>query len=237
MRKGGMARRRDDRLKDQAMRNQELNRRTFVGGATAATAALVLSACDAGKTPPTDSGPGKEGSAPPPAPKSQATGLSREAVLALADGKVEYYMRLCHNCAQTSYLALHETFGVGDRSLTKALTPLPGIAERGETCGAVIGSLLAIGFVYGRERLDDWAGWRGCLVPARAFCERFETELGSTRCGDIVEKVFGQRYNLADPVDLGKFQEAGATAKCTQVVRTGVRLAAGIILDKTHAGD
>jgi hypothetical protein len=119
--------------------------------------------------------------------------------------------------------------------LVEALTPLPGIAERGETCGAVVGSLLAIGFVYGRERLDDWAGWRTCLVPARTFCARFEDELGSTMCGNIVEKLFGRRYNLADPVDLGKFQEAGATAKCTRVVRTTVRIAAEIILDKTQA--
>jgi C_GCAxxG_C_C family probable redox protein len=213
-----------------------LNRRAFVRGAAASTAAVVLSACEADKKPTTDSGAGQGGSAPSPTPKPQATGLSREAVLELADGKAEYYLRLCHNCAQTSYLALHEVFGVGDSSLAKALTPLPGIAERGETCGAVIGSLLTIGFVYGRERLDDWAGWRACLVPARAFCERFEAELGSTMCGDIVEKLFGQRYNLADPVDLGKFQEAGATAKCSRVVRTAVRLAAEIILDKTQTG-
>jgi len=213
-----------------------LNRRAFARAAVASTAAVVLSGCGADQKPATDAGAGPAASPSSPTQKPQATGLSRGAVLALADGKADYYMRVCHHCAQTTYLALHETFGVGDSSLTKALTPLPGIAERGETCGAVIGSLLAIGFVYGRERLEDWAGWRACLVPARAFCERFEAELGSTRCGDIVEKVFGQRYDLADPVELGKFQEAGATAKCTQVVRTAVRLAAGIILDKTQAG-
>ncbi|HOW64735.1 MAG TPA: hypothetical protein P5186_08265 [Candidatus Paceibacterota bacterium] len=42
----------------------------------------------------------------------------------------------------------------------------------------------------------------------------------------------GQRYNLADPVDLGKFQEAGPTAKCGGVVRKAVRIAAGLILHK-----
>ena len=159
--------------------------------------------------------------------------MSKEAVLALADGKADYYMRLCHNCAQSSFLTLHEVFGVGDTSLAKALTPLPGVAERGETCGAVVASLLALGFIYGRERLNDWAGWRACLVPARKFCAQFEKELGSTQCADIVEKLFGQRYNLADPVDLGKFQQAGATAKCAQVVRTAVRIASEIILEKS----
>ena len=141
-------------------------------------------------------------------------------------------MRVCHHCAQTSFLALQEVFGLGDASFVKALTPLPGIAERGETCGAVIGCLLALGLVYGRERPDDWAGWRACLVPARAFCQGFEAEMGSTMCGDIVERLFGQRYNLADPVELGKFQEAGPTARCGRVVRQAVRLAAELILDK-----
>jgi hypothetical protein len=60
--------------------------------------------------------------------------------------------------------------------------------------------------------------------------------MGSTMCGNIVEKLFGHRYNLADPVDLRKFQEAGAAAKCTEVVRTAVRIACEIILDKTQAG-
>jgi C_GCAxxG_C_C family probable redox protein len=153
-------------------------------------------------------------------------------VLELLDGKADNLMRACHNCAQASFLALHEIFGVGDTSLAKALTPLPGIAERGETCGAVIGSLLAVGFVYGRDRLDDWAGWRASLVPARKFCELFEKELGSTQCGDIVEKLFGRRYNLADPADLGRFQEAGPAEKCGGVVRKAVRIAAELILDK-----
>jgi len=100
-----------------------------------------------------------------------AEGLPREAVLELAEARVDHYMRLCHHCAQTSLLALHEVFGLGDASFVKPLTPLPGIAERGESCGAVTGCLLALGLMFGRERLDDWAGWRACLVPARAFCD------------------------------------------------------------------
>jgi C_GCAxxG_C_C family probable redox protein len=191
----------------------------------------MFTACGADRKSTAEAEAGKGMSAPPAPPTPPSASLSREAILALANNQAEYYMRVCHNCAQTSYLALHETFGIGDPSLTKALTPLPGIAERGETCGAVIGSLLAIGYVYGRDRLDDWAGWRACLIPARTFCQRFETEMGSTMCGKIVEKLFGERYDLTDPGDLRKFQEAGATTKCTQVVRTAVRIAAEIILD------
>jgi len=207
------------------------SRRAFLGSSTAAAAAIMLSSCEQRKPTGKNSFSGLPSSVPASV-RPLATGLSKAAVLELAANRSDYYVQLCHNCAQSSFLALHELFGVGDASLAKALTPLPGIAERGETCGAVVGSLLAIGFVYGRDRLDDWQGWRKCLVPARAFCERFHSEMGSTMCGDIVEKLFGQRYNLDDPDDLRKFQEAGATAKCSKVVRTAVGIATSIILEK-----
>lgn len=204
---------------------------------TAATlAAAVCSGCSPPPkdTPASPAGQAAAQSPATPTPLPPATRLSREAVLTLAEGTATYYMGVCHNCAQSTFLALHETFGIGDPSLVKALTPLPGIAERGETCGAVVASLLALGFVYGRDRLDDWAGWRACLLPARTFCERFAAEFGSTQCGDVVEKLFGQRYNLADPADLGKFQDAGAGTKCSRVVRTAVRLAAEAMLEKVQ---
>jgi len=209
-----------------------LNRRAFVRNAAASAAAVLLTSCDKKQITARDSRLEPSPLTSSPARKTPATGLSTEAALDLVDGKADYFMRLCHNCAQSSFLALHEVFGVGDASLAKALTPLPGIAERGETCGAVVGSLLAIGFVYGRERLDDWAAWRSCLVPARNFCERFEAEFGSTRCADVVEKLFGRRYNLADPAELGEFMEAGATAKCGRVVRTAVGIAARLMLER-----
>ena len=209
-----------------------MSRRAFVRGAAASTAAALLAGCGADKKAPTVSNAERSAPKPSATRKPLAQGRSREQVLDLVDGKADYYMRVCHHCAQTSFLALQEVFGLGDASFVKALTPLPGIAERGETCGAVIGCLLALGLVYGRERLDDWAGWRACLVPARAFCQGFQAEMGSTMCGDIVEKLFGHRYNLADPADLAKFQEAGPTGKCGGVVRKAVRIAASLILNK-----
>src|SRR4030065_1873908 len=75
----------------------------------------------------------------------------------------------CRNCAQSSFAVLQEEFSLEGGPILKALTPFPGIALRGETCGAVVGSLMAIGFVYGRDDLDDWHGYIGSLPPARGF--------------------------------------------------------------------
>ena len=59
------------------------------------------------------------------------------------------------NCAQTCFAILNEEYDLDGGQILKALTPFPGIALRGETCGAVIGSLMALGLVYGRDDLKD----------------------------------------------------------------------------------
>ena len=91
------------------------------------------------------------------------------------------------NCAQTSFLVLKEQFNLDDGMIVKALTPFPGIALRGETCGAVIGSLMALGLVFGRDNIDDMPGYLRSLPPARKFCRQFEKEQGNTMCGAILE--------------------------------------------------
>ncbi len=51
---------------------------------------------------------------------------------------------------------------------------MPGIALRGETCGAVIGSLMAIGLAYGRENDDYLEQFLRALRPARRLWRKFD---------------------------------------------------------------
>lgn len=85
------------------------------------------------------------------------------------------------NCAQTSFAVLQQQFDLDGDAVLKALTPFPGVALRGETCGAVTGCLMAIGLVHGRDRLDDRTGYLAALVPARRFCRKFEEANGQHR--------------------------------------------------------
>ena len=155
-----------------------------------------------------------------------------EGTLQQLEQKVKRYLKISGNCAQTSFLALQEQFGLDDGSILKALTVFPGIALRGETCGTVVGCLMALSLVYGRERLDDWEGYMRSLRPGRKFCRSFEKEFGSTMCGDIVESIFGKRYNLADPAEAEEWQKADAVGKCSAVVAAAVRIAAEIIIER-----
>ena len=161
--------------------------------------------------------------------------MPRDLVMTLLDQKVDQTMQRSHHCAQSSFMAMNTQFGLEGDQVLKALTPLPGIAERGETCGAVIGPLMAFGLIYGRGelQLDDWDNYQESLVPAGKFCERFEKEYGSTMCHDVQKVKFGKCYRLTDPDELKAFQEAGATHHCSEVVRKAVRIAAEIILDDT----
>jgi len=156
--------------------------------------------------------------------------IESEDTLQQLEEKVERYLKVSGNCAQTSFLALQEQFRLDNGSILKALTGFPGIALRGETCGAVVGCLMALGLVYGRERLDDWEGYRRALRHGRKFCRSFEKEFGSTMCGDVVESLFGKRYNLANPVEAEEWQKADAEEKCSGVIAAAVRIAARIII-------
>jgi C_GCAxxG_C_C family probable redox protein len=137
------------------------------------------------------------------------------------------------NCAQTSFAVLQDEFGLDGRQIRKALTPFPGIALRGETCGAVVGSLMALGLVFGREDLEDWNAYIASLPVARRFCRRFEKENSSTACASILEAKLGKRFNLADTGDATDYVSAGGREVCAAVIVSAVQIAAELIRKKT----
>jgi C_GCAxxG_C_C family probable redox protein len=136
------------------------------------------------------------------------------------------------NCAQTSFSVLMQEFQLEGRAILKALTPFPGIALRGETCGAVVGSLMAIGLVFGRDDLEDWHAYLGSLPPARRFARRFQEAHGSTDCESILEAKLGRKFNLADTEQSLQYVEAGGPQVCAQILAGAVRVAADIIARK-----
>ena len=136
------------------------------------------------------------------------------------------------NCAQTTFFVLREEFDLDGQEILKALTPFPGLALRGETCGAVTGSLMAIGLVFGRDSLDDWKGYTSSLRSARHFCNCCVDLQGSTACADILEAKFGCRFNLADRNESAEYLAAGGPQKCSDLVAAAVRLATEVIMDQ-----
>ncbi len=158
--------------------------------------------------------------------------LSAEDRLRAIAKKVGDSLNISKNCAQTSFAVLEQEFGLDGGKILKALTPFPGIALRGETCGAVIGCLMGIGLVYGRDDLADWKGYLASLPPSRKFCRRFEAEHGSIACADLLEAKLGRRYDLASRVDALKYSLAGGKKTCGEIITSAVQIAAEIIRNK-----
>ena len=133
------------------------------------------------------------------------------------------------NCAQTSFVVIQEEFDLEGDQILRALTPFPGIALRGETCGAVIGCLMALGLEFGRDDLSDWRGYIGSLPSARRFCRRFEEQNGGTDCADILEIKLGRNYDLADRTEALEYASSGGPEACSKVVASAVQIASEAI--------
>lgn len=136
-------------------------------------------------------------------------------------------------------LSLQEEFGIGDLQSFKAATALAGgVARRGETCGALLGALMALGLAIGRERIDDAEASARAAGPATEICRRFQQELQtqfgfaqpleSSLCRDIHVRIYGHVFNLTDAAERKAFLEAGGhSAKgCPKVSAVAAQVAA-----------
>ena len=147
-------------------------------------------------------------------------------------------------CSQSVLGALQEEFGIGNKESFKAATVLSGgVARQGETCGAIIGALLALGLVIGRERMEDEEAYKAMMPPSIEVLTRFreelkkqfgfKEELESTLCRDIQERVFGRSFYLADDEERRAFLDAGGHSEtgCPRVCGIAAQVAAEKILE------
>ena len=156
---------------------------------------------------------------------------SREESLNQLEQKAGDYEELYDSCAQGTLLALQEHFNLGNAEVLKAATAMPGIALRGDTCGAVIGGIMALGLAFGREKPEDGEAVLRTTKAARKLCRRFEQALGGCNCRDVQHHIFGRSFNLTDLKDGEEFIKAGAQKKCRLPAGTAARIVGEIILE------
>ncbi len=157
---------------------------------------------------------------------------SRDEIVKEVQEKAEKYMQIYGACSQGSFCALNEQFDLkGDNIIPGLKLFAGGITGRGETCGAVTGSLLALGLSFGAKDKKEYAMQSPSLKAGSEFFERFTAEFGSTRCSKVVEHQFGRPYDFQNPEDMKLFMEAAKTGKCNEVVKKAVSIAADIIME------
>ncbi len=137
-----------------------------------------------------------------------------------AKQKAHRYDRDYSGCSQSVLGALQEEFGIGNKESFKAATVLSGgIARQGDTCGAIIGALLALGLVNGRESIEDTETYKTAMDSSVKVCDRFRAalqeqfgfqgELKSTLCRHIQEAVYGRSFDLTSGEGYRAFLAAG----------------------------
>jgi C_GCAxxG_C_C family probable redox protein len=153
--------------------------------------------------------------------------------------------RAAHNydqysgCSQSVLLALQEGLGIGDLNSFKAATALSGgVARRGETCGAVLGAVMAVGMVKGREGMEDYDSYVEATNISNEICDEFqrriEREFGlkdrldSTLCRNIHTLIYGRSFDLRVPAERDAFLEAGGHSDegCYKVCGIAAEIAA-----------
>jgi len=166
----------------------------------------------------------------------------KEEIIERASKKAGDCEELSVNCAQGTLAALQEEFSLGGgKDTLKAATFMPGVVSRKETCGAVIGGLMALGLALGKEKLSDpeyktpqgMARNRANKQKAWQFCEEFKKEFGSTMCGDILPEIMGKEYDFMDSEEVKQFLEDGGAKKCRVPPEKAARIIAAILLEES----
>ncbi|MFC1953714.1 C-GCAxxG-C-C family protein [Chloroflexota bacterium] len=156
-----------------------------------------------------------------------------------AKEKAHKYERDYGGCAQSVLGALQEELKIGSKDSFKAASTLAGgIARHGETCGALVGALSALGIVSGRERIEDTESNKVAMESATTMINSFKKELekqfnfkerlSSTLCRHIQEKIYGRSFNLMDKDGFQAFRDAGGQSDtgCPKVCGIAAEIAA-----------
>jgi len=113
-----------------------------------------------------------------------------------------------------------------------------GVVRSGETCGALIAAIMAIGMVAGRRKIEDVDTYQSCMKIAYEVRDKFLERVGHTLCPEIQKILLGRSYRLYDDEERQMFHDAGGHAReaCPGVCGKAARIAAEIILREQEKG-
>jgi C_GCAxxG_C_C family probable redox protein len=156
----------------------------------------------------------------------------KETLLDRIEKDAHEYEKNFHGCSRCVLKPLQEHLGVGDDQSLRASTPMAaGVAMRGETCGALLGGLMAVGMATASQDMSDTDALRNSLAAGFRLAKRVEKEFGTTNCTKLQTDRLGRYYSLADPEQYQAFIKAGGYAECSKVCGRIARMTAEFILE------
>ncbi len=158
----------------------------------------------------------------------------RQSVMEKAAELAMTYEKRFTGCSQSTVAGLLDALDIDETDVFKTASGLAdGIGLSGDgTCGALIGSAMVIGLIFGRGYKDHF----NVLAPMKSYRlsrkiqKDFMKQYGSCRCYDIQKKLMGRTYDLMNPQDMKAAVGEKMVEHCAQVVGRSARLTAGVIL-------
>jgi len=156
---------------------------------------------------------------------------SREKLLDRVAWAAYYNDRVYEGCSRSVLEALQHHLHLGDGEALKASTALAaGVARMGESCGALMGGIMAIGLVVGCEELENIQAYRDTMEASYEMYNRFKEEVGSTICFEIQKGLFGRSFDFKRDEEAEEWYKVGGLEKCPMICAIAARIAADIIL-------
>jgi C_GCAxxG_C_C family probable redox protein len=164
--------------------------------------------------------------------KAMKKEFDKEELLNRIEETARNYESDYHGCSRSALKALQDYLDLGDDSVFLASTPLAGgIAMMGDTCGALLGGLLAVGLATASPDIKDEAALYNSMGAGYKFFRRFIKKMGSSRCRDIQTARLGYYVDLTDPEKYERAKKDGLYNVAGNVVGEAARLAAEFILE------
>ena len=118
------------------------------------------------------------------------------------------------DCSQAVFGEFAAQLGLDRETALKIAAPFGGGMWRGETCGCVVGALMAIGLKYGQGEHPDPEKKQAMLAKKAEFEAAFAAKHGSCICREILG------YDLSKPEEMAKVMEENLFGKicCKAVV-------------------
>ena len=144
--------------------------------------------------------------------------------------------RTYEGCARCVLAAIHEHLRItspeGFQQCTKSSTALSaGVARMGETCGALLGGIMALGLEFGSENMSLFDRYTDTMRISRNLFRAFTDHYGTAKCADIQERLLGRRYDFFNEDDREAWYRDGGLEVCPGVCALAAGLTAEIILD------
>lgn len=111
------------------------------------------------------------------------------------------------NCAQVVLSQWAEELGYDREEGLRMAAAFGGGMSLGDTCGAVIGALIAIGLKYGNSELNDRKTKETLQGKVSQFQKKFSERCGSTICRELVGFDFSKPGELEKARASGKLME------------------------------